>query len=51
MRMFLTALLLLGLSACASNPKVRMKNCTKVYDDLYDCDPIPEKPQRDFGRR
>lgn len=50
MKTLILALLFLGLSSCTSNPKVLMKNCTKIHDDYYECDHV-EKPMREHGGR
>lgn len=41
MKLFTLALILLGLSACSSKPKIMMKNCEKIHDDYYECEEIP----------
>lgn len=46
----LIILMALSFIGCASSPKILMKNCTKVHDDYYECEEIPQKT-RSFDRR
>lgn len=38
------------LAGCASNPKTLMKNCTKIHDDYYECDPVEKPAHEHHGR-
>lgn len=46
MKIFIAALLLMGLSGCVSDPKIRAKKCIRINDDYFECEIIPERPER-----
>jgi starvation-inducible outer membrane lipoprotein len=47
MKMIYCAILAVLLAGCASNPKIMMKNCTKIHDDYYECDEVPQRPMHE----
>ena len=51
MKYLILVMIAFTIGGCASNPKVLMKNCTKIHDDYFECDPIPEKPVHEHGGR
>lgn len=59
MKKILLAISLAILAGCASGPtKIRVKNCEELMvpavvgqDRIWECEEIPERPEREFGRR
>lgn len=40
-------ILLLLIAGCASSQKVLMKNCTKLHDNYYECENVPDRPRHE----